>query len=257
MTISFGDISCVRAKDVGMSDLAVGPSRAHDDFTDGGISRGATGQNRELVAWAPEEGDLAPAMTLEEEAAAGQGAKRASGATWGKKSGQWDQFSANKELFGVDTKFDESLYTTKLEKGKMGITEAEAARIAYEIQNQVSDNPHGGGARTKSQRRCDEEERYSSVLPSKPSAPKASAWGTGKIPSSVAQHADKKPEEPKKEEKPVARRNPSSTRTPLLSLSTRKQPRSCRRLRNRQRLKCRSQRLRWSCIRAIRRHRAK
>ena len=142
VTISFGDISCVRAKDVGMSDLAVGPSRAHDDFTDGGISRGATGQNRELVAWAPEEGDLAPAMTLEEEAAAGQGAKRASSATWGKKSGQWDQFSANKELFGVDTKFDESLYTTKLEKGKMGITEAEAARIAYEIQNQVSDNPH-------------------------------------------------------------------------------------------------------------------
>ena len=204
VTISFGDISCVRAKDVGMSDLAVGPSRAHDDFTDGGISRGATGQNRELVAWAPEEGDLAPAMTLEEEAAAGQGAKRASSATWGKKSGQWDQFSANKELFGVDTKFDESLYTTKLEKGKMGITEAEAARIAYEIQNQVSDNPHMAEERgQRANADYDEEERYSSVLPSKPSAPKASAWGTGKIPSSVAQHADKKPEEPKKEEKPV------------------------------------------------------
>ena len=204
VTISFGDISCVRAKDVGMSDLAVGPSRAHDDFTDGGISRGATGQNRELVAWAPEEGDLALAMTLEEEAAAGQGAKRASGATWGKKSGQWDQFSANKELFGVDTKFDESLYTTKLEKGKMGITEVEAARIAYEIQNQVSDNPHMAEERgQRANADYDEEERYSSVLPSKPSAPKASAWGTGKIPSSVAQHADKKPEEPKKEEKPV------------------------------------------------------
>lgn len=205
VTIPFGDISCVRARDVGMSDLAVGPSRMNDDFTDGGISRGATGQNRELVAWAPEEGDVAPSMTLEEEAAAvGQGAKRASGSTWGKKSGQWDQFSANKELFGVDTKFDESLYTTKIEKGKMGITEAEAARIAYEIQNQVSDNPHMAEERgQKAIADYDEEERYSSVLPSKPAAPKAPAWGTGKIPSSVAQHADKKPEDPKKEEKPV------------------------------------------------------
>jgi PAB1-binding protein PBP1 len=193
--------------------LAVGPSRMNDDFTDGGISRGATGANRELVAWQPEEGDSAVGMTLEEEARRG-GAAVGGGGAWGKKAGaskaQWDQFSANKKLFGVDTKFDESMYTTSIDKSKAGISEAEAARIAYEIQNQISDNPHMAEERgQKDIADYDEEERYSSVLPSgKPSvaaAPAKPAWGSGKVPSTVAQHAEKRPEAAKKEEaaKPV------------------------------------------------------
>ena len=200
MVVDFADVECVSARDVGMSDLAVGPSRMNDDFTDGGISRGATGANRELVAWQPEEGD-APGLTLEEEA--GLGGKRGGGGgggAWGKKPGganaQWDQFSANKKLFGVDTKFDESMYTTTIDKTKSGISEAEAARIAYEIQNQISDNPHMAEERgQKDIADYDEEERYSSVLPSAGAVPKPSpkpAWGSGKVPSTVAQHADQK-----------------------------------------------------------------
>ena len=145
MTVKVSEISSVRARDVGMSDLAVGPSRMNDDFTDGGISRGATGANRELVAWTPEADDGSGAMTLEEEAAT-LGAKKSQGAgAWGKKSNggaAWDQFAANKQLFGVDSKFDETVYTTSIDKSNAGISEAEAARIAYEIQNQISDNPH-------------------------------------------------------------------------------------------------------------------
>ena len=54
-----------------MSDLAVGPSRAAgDSFTDAGISRGERFE-RELVAWAPTEGDgLADAGGLLEDPAA-------------------------------------------------------------------------------------------------------------------------------------------------------------------------------------------
>ena len=213
MKLAMKDVASVTARDVGMSDLAVGPSRMNDDFTDGGISRGATGANRELVAWQPEEGDSAVGMTIEGEARRA-GARVGGGGAWGKKAGasnaQWDQFSANKKLFGVDTKFDESMYTTSIDKSKAGISEAEAARIAYEIQNQISDNPHMAEERgQKDIADYDEEERYSSVLPSgKPSvaaAPAKPAWGSGKVPSTVAQHADKRPEAAKKEEaaKPV------------------------------------------------------
>lgn len=202
MVVDFADVESITARDVGMSDLAVGPSRMNDDFTDGGISRGATGANRELVAWQPEEGD-APGLTLEEEAGLG-GKRGGGGGAWGKKPGgsnaQWDQFSANKKLFGVDTKFDESMYTTTIDKTKGGISEAEAARIAYEIQNQISDNPHMAEERgQKDLADYDEEERYSSVLPSaevaptpKNAPPPKPAWGSGKVPSTVAQHADQK-----------------------------------------------------------------
>jgi len=212
-TFKLSEISSVSARDVGMSDLAVGPSRMNDDFTDGGISRGATGANRELVAWAPEEGDGALSMTLEEEAAMGGAKKASAGAAWGKKPGggaAWDQFAANKKLFGVDTKFDENAYTTSIDKSKVGISEAEAARIAYEIQNQISDNPHL--AEERGQRATadyDEEERYSSVLPSKtatPPIPAKPAWGSGKVPSTVAQHAEKKPEP----EKPASAKEPEA-----------------------------------------------
>ena len=37
MAIAMDEIASITARDVGMSDLAVGPSRMNDDFTDGGI----------------------------------------------------------------------------------------------------------------------------------------------------------------------------------------------------------------------------
>ncbi len=42
----------------------------------------------------------------------------------------------------VKTTWDENLYTTKLDKTKVGISEAEAARIATEIERQATRNRH-------------------------------------------------------------------------------------------------------------------
>lgn len=221
MTVKVSEISSVRARDVGMSDLAVGPSRMNDDFTDGGISRGATGANRELVAWTPETDDGSGAMTLEEEAAT-LGAKKSHGAgAWGKKSNggaAWDQFAANKQLFGVDSKFDETVYTTSIDKSNAGISEAEAARIAYEIQNQISDNPHVAEERgQKATADYDEEERYSSVLgtgkaAAPPAPPSRPAWESGKVPSTVAQHAEKRAEKPAAHKADAAPADPSKSK---------------------------------------------
>ena len=50
MSVKLSDLVAIKACDVGMSDLAVGPSRAAgDSFTDAGISRGERFE-RELVA---------------------------------------------------------------------------------------------------------------------------------------------------------------------------------------------------------------
>lgn len=55
----------------------------------------------------------------------------------------WDQFETNKALFGVETTFNEELYTTKLERGpQMREREREAWRIAREIEGQTTRNPH-------------------------------------------------------------------------------------------------------------------
>ena len=67
MSLKLADLVSIKATDVGMSDLAVGPSRTTaDGFTDGGISRGERFE-RELVAWAPAEGDAADGVGLLED----------------------------------------------------------------------------------------------------------------------------------------------------------------------------------------------
>lgn len=55
----------------------------------------------------------------------------------------WDQFEANKTLFGVESTFDEELYTTKLVRGpQLREREREAQRIAREIVGQQTRNVH-------------------------------------------------------------------------------------------------------------------
>ena len=56
-------------------------------------------------------------------------------------SGSWDQFEANKVLFGVNSTFDHSLYTTKLENPSSELQEY-AERIAQEVQNERTTNIH-------------------------------------------------------------------------------------------------------------------
>jgi hypothetical protein len=81
----------------------------------------------------------------------------------------WDQFETNKALFGVESTFNEELYTTKLERGpQMREREREALRIAREIEGQTTRNIHLAEERgmrlTSEVEAMDEESRYSSVL---------------------------------------------------------------------------------------------
>jgi PAB1-binding protein PBP1 len=58
-------------------------------------------------------------------------------------SRSWDQFETNKTLFGVESTFNEELYTTKLERGpQTREREREAWRIAREIEGQTTRNVH-------------------------------------------------------------------------------------------------------------------
>ncbi|KAF5863023.1 hypothetical protein ETB97_010831 [Aspergillus alliaceus] len=82
-------------------------------------------------------------------------------------SAGWDQFEANARLFGATSSYDENLYTTRIDRSDPTYKqkEAEAARIAQEIQNTDVDNAHmkeerglvvaGDGG--------DEEDKYSGV----------------------------------------------------------------------------------------------
>lgn len=83
----------------------------------------------------------------------------------------WDQFKANEELFNVTGSYDESLYTTTLDKSALEADKiARAEKLAREIESTVSNNIHlaeerGQIAQTDpTEGELDEEDRYSGVL---------------------------------------------------------------------------------------------
>ncbi|MCJ1482479.1 hypothetical protein MMC06_002644 [Schaereria dolodes] len=82
-------------------------------------------------------------------------------------SGAWDQFEANEQRFGLKSDYDENIYTTRIDKSDPLYTmrEAEAARIAREIEGGTTTNSHVREERGISQvdDGLDEEERYSGV----------------------------------------------------------------------------------------------
>ncbi|XP_025618453.1 polyadenylate-binding protein-interacting protein 3 isoform X1 [Arachis hypogaea] len=78
----------------------------------------------------------------------------------------WDQFETNKTLFGVNSTFNEDLYTTKLEKGpQMKELEQKALRIAKEIEGEDTHDLHLAEERGRyhDDFDSDEETRFSSV----------------------------------------------------------------------------------------------
>ncbi|GKV00832.1 hypothetical protein SLEP1_g13452 [Rubroshorea leprosula] len=79
----------------------------------------------------------------------------------------WDQFETNKLLFGIESTFNEELYTTKLEKGpQMREKEREAMRIAKEIEGEDTKDLHLAeerGLHLHDNLDIDEETRFSSV----------------------------------------------------------------------------------------------
>uniref|UniRef100_A0A093VW94 PAB1-binding protein 1 n=1 Tax=Talaromyces marneffei PM1 TaxID=1077442 RepID=A0A093VW94_TALMA len=123
----------------------------HTGFrTDTDISGSLTMRERNLQRWEPSATDPNVDMSLE-----------GSGATG------WDQFEANARLFGATTSYDENIYTTQINRNDplYKKKQAEAARIAREIEGTATDNPHlreerGHALEGEGQ---DEEERYSGV----------------------------------------------------------------------------------------------
>lgn len=76
----------------------------------------------------------------------------------------WDQFEANKKLFGVESNFDESLYTTRLDKSAIPTEkQLEAAKLARGIEQTKSNNPHISEERGQGTA-LDEEALYGAVL---------------------------------------------------------------------------------------------
>lgn len=130
--------------------LATG-SIAHSFRTDNEISRrdGPVARERELQRW--DAGDPTTEMSLED---TGEG---------------WDQFAANERMYGIRSDYDENMYTTAIDRSKPEYKrrEAQAARIAREIEGSASTNAHVAEERRRDAERSDpgldEEEKYSGV----------------------------------------------------------------------------------------------
>ncbi|KAF0685844.1 Aste57867_22319 [Aphanomyces stellatus] len=104
---------------------------------------------RELQAWTPDDDDQ-DAGGLE-----GDGGGDA----------EWDQFEANKRLFGVKSDFDESVYTTTLHKETISAEKERAAEaLAKEILGKRSANKHVNEERGVDDETYDPEARYGAVL---------------------------------------------------------------------------------------------
>ncbi|XP_039019674.1 polyadenylate-binding protein-interacting protein 3-like [Hibiscus syriacus] len=112
------------------------------------------GMERELERWVPDE-DVPQCPELEN-------------IFGGSRNRNWDQFETNQKLFGVQSTFNEELYTTKLERGpQTRELEKEAMRIAREIEGEETQDLHLAEERgfdLHNNLDIDEEMRYSSVF---------------------------------------------------------------------------------------------
>ncbi|KAL8953189.1 MAG: hypothetical protein Q9222_000924 [Ikaeria aurantiellina] len=81
--------------------------------------------------------------------------------------GAWDQFQANEQRFGLRSDYNENIYTTSIDRSHPDYhrREAEALRIAQEIEGGQADNAHVREERgiVHTEDTMDEEERYSGV----------------------------------------------------------------------------------------------
>lgn len=119
--------------------------------TDRDISAGFKFKEREFQMWQPDEGS--EEITLEDTTAS---------------SGQWDQFKVNEEKFGVESSYDEHLYTTRVNTSAKDYNERlqRAQRIAREIEGLSTTDLHVLEERgtTVDDSGMDEEDKYSGVL---------------------------------------------------------------------------------------------
>jgi hypothetical protein len=118
--------------------------------TDTDISGNMAIRERNLQKWEPTEID--PSLTLESTG----------------RSSEWDQFSTNERLFGVKSNYDETFYTTTIDRSDPQYTQkaARAEKIAREIEASSALNSHvreERGGHTAADEGGDEEDKYSGV----------------------------------------------------------------------------------------------
>ena len=152
MLFDVKDVADISVPNVVPAEVSVKESTATAGFrTDADISGNLAIRERTLQRWEPAETDV----DLSLESAAGD-------------SSGWDQFEANERLFGARTNYDENLYTTALNRSDPAFRQkqAEAARIAREIEGSEVDNPHmreERGLVAPATGDDDEEAKYSGV----------------------------------------------------------------------------------------------
>ncbi|KAK7228985.1 hypothetical protein V2G26_001155 [Clonostachys chloroleuca] len=97
--------------------------------TDSSISNSRFGHERTLQRWMPDANDAI------------DGSLEKSSNT---NTGGWDQFAANKELFGLTTDYDENIYTTAINRSHPQYREriAAAEKKAREIERSVASTAH-------------------------------------------------------------------------------------------------------------------
>ena len=109
-------------------------------------------KERKLQKWTPTEQEQALGLELDN----------------AHQLGAWDQFAANEKLFGVETDFDEHIYTTAVDKSGADFKarEQEAIRLAREIEKGPVSSQHIAEERglKVNDDNDDEETKYSSVI---------------------------------------------------------------------------------------------
>ncbi|ODV88294.1 hypothetical protein CANARDRAFT_26448 [[Candida] arabinofermentans NRRL YB-2248] len=121
--------------------------------TDTDISSASAIKERELQKWVPDDNDTF-STALDDISSS---------------SGNWDQFEVNERKFGIQSTYDEALYTTTISKDAPDYEERlkKADRIAKEIESQA----HNGSIHLAEERGIivddsgiDEEDKYSGVI---------------------------------------------------------------------------------------------
>lgn len=160
---ALSDLVALSAAAVNFAEATGGGGFATDtDITAATGATGRAGGMRELARW--EGGEDGEGAGLEDDMPPG--------------SRHWDQFATNQKLFGVVTSFDESAYTTVLdrESAEFKTRHTEAERLAREIERGTgsTSNPHlaeeRGAVFDDSQ--LDEEDRYGAVVRDQRRSPK-------------------------------------------------------------------------------------
>ena len=95
--------------------------------TDADISGNVNVRERQLQRWNPST-DIDADLSLESSTS----------------GGEWDQFKANEQLFGLKSDYDENIYTTTIDRSNPSYREREARaqRIAQEIEGSSTTNAH-------------------------------------------------------------------------------------------------------------------